>query len=123
MEEPDAEDFDAWDDDDYDDRIDDMPSDLRPQPRASDGKSYTPLLGKDKPRGYSSPQRPPAVRRTTSRMHERDPPEVVSSKATRKRYTYAACFLLLSLVSFTVQTETAVYIQHTLKWNKAYCML
>ena len=36
---------------------------------------------------------------------------------------YAAFFLLVSLVSFVVQTETAVYIQHELKWNKAYCML
>jgi drug/metabolite transporter (DMT)-like permease len=30
---------------------------------------------------------------------------------------------MLSLISFVVQTETAVYIQHTLGWNKAYCML
>ena len=43
--------------------------------------------------------------------------------ANRKKYTYAAFFLFLSLVSFVVQTETAVYIQHELGWNKAYCML
>jgi hypothetical protein len=45
------------------------------------------------------------------------------SSAVRKKYTYAAFFLLLSLVSFVIQTETAVYIQHELKWNKAYAML
>ncbi|RAL61039.1 hypothetical protein DID88_010135 [Monilinia fructigena] len=43
--------------------------------------------------------------------------------ATRKKYTYAAFFLSLSLISFVIQTETAVYIQHQLGWNKAYCML
>lgn len=36
---------------------------------------------------------------------------------------YAAFFLLVSLISFVVQTETAVYIQHELHWDKAYCML
>lgn len=35
----------------------------------------------------------------------------------------AGICLMISLVSFVVQTETAVYIQHELKWNKAYCML
>ncbi|KAF2151100.1 hypothetical protein K461DRAFT_228324 [Myriangium duriaei CBS 260.36] len=99
-----------------------MPSDLRPPPRHGDGKSQTPLLANDKPRDYASPHRPLAPRRSTSRFHERDP-ETSASKGTRKRYTYAAAFLVLSLISFTVQTETAVYIQHNLKWNKAYCML
>jgi drug/metabolite transporter (DMT)-like permease len=42
---------------------------------------------------------------------------------TRRKYIYASFFLVLSLVSFVIQTETAVYIQHTLKWKKAYCML
>lgn len=41
----------------------------------------------------------------------------------RRKYIYASFFLILSLVSFVVQTETAVYIQHELKWNKAYCMM
>jgi drug/metabolite transporter (DMT)-like permease len=35
----------------------------------------------------------------------------------------AGIFLLLSLVSFVIQTETAVYIQHELGWKKAYSML
>jgi drug/metabolite transporter (DMT)-like permease len=41
----------------------------------------------------------------------------------RRKYTYAAFFLLLSLISFTFQTELASYIQHDLGWDKAYCML
>lgn len=45
------------------------------------------------------------------------------SSATRTKYTYAALCLVLSLISFTVQTETAVHIQHVLGWNKAYCMM
>ena len=43
--------------------------------------------------------------------------------AVRKKYIYAGFFLVLSLVSFVIQTETAVYIQHELKWNKHYAML
>ncbi|RKF60903.1 putative duf6 domain protein [Golovinomyces cichoracearum] len=39
------------------------------------------------------------------------------------KYKYAAFFLLLSLISFVIQTETAVYVQHELGWNKPYCML
>jgi hypothetical protein len=42
---------------------------------------------------------------------------------TKKKWITAAFFLGLSLVSFVIQTETAVYIQHTLKWKKAYAML
>jgi len=40
----------------------------------------------------------------------------------RKKYTYAAVFLVLSLVSFTVQTELAAWVQRQ-GWDKAYCML
>lgn len=111
---------DIWDDHDY---HSDMPSDLRPPfNRPTDGKSQQPLLSSDKShQDYASGQRPPmATRRSTFR--ERDP-DLEAKKATRLRYTYAAGFLVLSLISFTIQTETAVYIQHTLKWNKAYCML
>ncbi|KAL2357325.1 hypothetical protein BJ546DRAFT_1024540 [Cryomyces antarcticus] len=100
-----------------------MPSDLRPSlHRPTDGRSQTPLLASkgDSARDYESPVRPGLTpRRSTFR--ERDPDSAKS--ATRQKYTYAAGFLLLSLVSFTIQTETAVYIQHNLKWNKAYCML
>lgn len=50
-------------------------------------------------------------------------PDTQAKLATRKKYTYAAFFLGLSLISFVIQTETAVYIQHELHWDKAYCML
>lgn len=103
----------------------DMPSDLRPSlHRPADGsKSYIqPLLSNgDKHHDYASPHRPPLTTRRSS-FKERDP-GLAAKAATRKKYTYAGCFLILSLISFTIQTETAVYIQHTLKWNKAYCML
>ncbi|KAJ5901908.1 hypothetical protein N7495_002436 [Penicillium taxi] len=46
-----------------------------------------------------------------------------ANRATRKKYMIALVFLLLSLASFVVQTETAVYIQHELHWDKPYCML
>ncbi len=45
------------------------------------------------------------------------------SSAVRKKYTYAAFFLLLSLITFVIQTETANYIQKGLGWNKAFAML
>ncbi|KAK4138988.1 hypothetical protein BT67DRAFT_368753 [Trichocladium antarcticum] len=43
--------------------------------------------------------------------------------AARKKYTLAAFFLVISLVSFTIQTELASHIQHDRGWDKAYCML
>jgi hypothetical protein len=105
---------------------DDMPSDLRPSlDRYHDGKSHEPLLsskdGEQHP-GYDSPPRPPLSRRSTAKFTERDA-ELEARRATRKRYTYAGFFLILSLISFAVQTETAVYIQSKLHWEKAYCML
>jgi drug/metabolite transporter (DMT)-like permease len=98
--------------------------------RPSGGFSHTPLLRDDKDgsRGradYESPQgsaRPPfAARRNTFRS--RSPTYVEPVNSTRRKYIYAAFFLGLSLISFVVQTETAVYIQHELKWNKHYAML
>ncbi|KAJ5418902.1 uncharacterized protein N7487_002452 [Penicillium crustosum] len=50
-------------------------------------------------------------------------PERDAAKATRKKYLVASGFLLLSLISFVVQTETASYIQNELHWKKPYCML
>lgn len=50
-------------------------------------------------------------------------PEHSAEQATRQKYMIASGFLLLSLASFVVQTETAVYIQHELHWDKPYCML
>lgn len=101
-----------------------MPSDLRPSlDRLNTGRSHhQPLLGSrdGQPGAYDSPPRPTLSRKST--FHERDP--VAEAKyATKKRYSYAAFFLVLSLISFAVQTETAVYIQSQLHWEKAYCML
>lgn len=99
-----------------------MPSELRASFHTpNDGKSHTPLLGSKRENGNGAALRPSDLRRR-SRFHERDP-DGEAKMATRKRYTYAACFLLISLVAFTVQTETAVYIQHNLHWKKAYAML
>ena len=107
--------FDDWDEHDAA-----MPSDLRPElERNGDGRANSPLLGHKADEGT---ERPPLSRRSTHTFHERDP-ESQARYETRRRYTYAGIFLALSLVSFTVQTETAVYIQHELKWEKPYCML
>jgi hypothetical protein len=100
-----------------------MPADALPP--LLRGKSQEPLLDPSRSPhstvGYDSPPRPaPASRRST--FHGREP-EVLARQATRRRYTLAALFLILSLVSFCVQTETAAYIQKKLKWDKAYCML
>jgi hypothetical protein len=99
-----------------------------PLHRPTDGRSHQPLLHKDDEErgrtGYDSPdltERPPLFTRSST-MRSRSP-DTQTKLATRKKYTYAAFFLGLSLISFVVQTETAVYIQHKLKWNKAYCML
>lgn len=59
-------------------------------------------------------------RRSTLRSRS---PATHARLAARKKYTYAAVFLVISLVSFCVQTELAAYVQHDLGWNKAYCML
>lgn len=114
----DDSDFDIWDDDVEDARgVNDseMPSDLRP------GRSSQPLLQSDK-HDDDDYERSASTNTRHSRFRERDS-EQLAKAATKKRYTYAACFLVVSLFSFAVQTETAVYIQHNLGWKKAYCML
>ncbi|KAF2014927.1 hypothetical protein BU24DRAFT_349228 [Aaosphaeria arxii CBS 175.79] len=96
-----------------------MPSDLRPDLDGDGEHAVAPLLGhKADDEGHSGER---GLHRHST-FHERDP-ETQARYETRKRYTYAGIFLALSLISFTVQTETAVYIQHELKWNKPYCML
>ena len=101
----------------------DMPSDLR---HSEDDKAHwrDPLLAHDRSRhSYDRPHASGGgISSRRSSFKERDPEEH-ADHTTRKRYLYAAGFLLVSLVSFAVQTETAVYIQHTLHWNKAYCMM
>lgn len=96
-----------------------------PMYRPTDGRSKQPLLPKDDlERGRTPPTAGPApsllTRRSTLRSRS---PDTQAKLAAKQKYTYAAFFLVLSLISFVVQTETAVYIQHTLKWNKAFCML
>lgn len=59
-----------------------------------------------------------------STMRSRSPrATAVEPNATRKKYTYAAFFLVISLISFCVQTELSAHIQHDLGWDKAYCMM
>lgn len=109
---------------DSDEGEEDMPE--RPTlHRPTDGRSQVALLKDERGRpSYDSPNgsaRPAfAARRSTFRSRS---PDFDAKTATRRKYTYAGFFLILSLISFVIQTETAVYIQHTLKWNKAYCML
>lgn len=91
----------------------------------TDGRSSAPLLKDEGGRiSYDSPNgsaRPPLMaRKSTFRSRS---PDLEGSRATKKKYTYAAFFLIISLISFVIQTETAVYIQDELKWKKAYCML
>ena len=112
--------FDAEADADADDEAD-MPSDLR-HSMEDKGSHRQPLLDGDKGRQSYEDDSRPSYSRRSSRFQDADL-EREAHKATRKRYTIAAGFLLVSLVSFIVQTETAVYIQHNLKWNKAFCML
>jgi hypothetical protein len=119
VEEDDDSDFSTWDDDVEDAsgaNDTDMPSDLR----TGRSSQNLPLLAGDKQGDYDEESAPTHTR--PSRFRERDS-EALAKQATRKRYTYAACFLVVSLISFAVQTETAVYIQHNLGWKKAYCML
>lgn len=109
--------------DSWDAPVTTMPSDLRPSLETPSGnRAHSPLLGHRTPstKSLEGSPRAPLSRRST--FHERDP-QTQAKYETRKRYTYAAIFLALSLVSFVVQTETAVYIQHELHWEKPYCML
>ncbi len=98
--------------------------DRPPMHRPTDGRSHLPLLKEEPGRpsydGDVNIRPGVTTRRSTFRSKS---PDSAGASATRKKYTYAAFFLLLSLISFVIQTETAVYIQHELKWKKAYCML
>ncbi|KAH6656091.1 hypothetical protein BKA67DRAFT_515391 [Truncatella angustata] len=71
------------------------------------------------------PDTPPAHRPNFSRrstMRSRSP-DMQAQMAAKKKYMLAAVFLLVSLVSFVVQTELGTIVQQDLGWNKAYCML
>jgi len=103
----------------------DMPSHSHTNGQTTSGPQRTPLL-KTKSEDYASSNHEPLHNldrpRRRSSFKERDP-EVLAKAATRKRYIYASFFLVVSLISFCIQTETAVYIQANLGWNKAYAML
>ncbi|CZT01015.1 related to DUF6 domain protein [Rhynchosporium agropyri] len=116
-------------DSDSDLDLEEMTDRISPIHLPADRRSQQPLLHKDDEErgrtGYDNPPDPPdrpALFTRQSTMRSRSP-DTQAKLATRKKYTYAAFFLGVSLVSFVVQTETAVYIQHELGWNKAYCML
>ncbi|CDM28657.1 hypothetical protein DTO013E5_911 [Penicillium roqueforti] len=101
-----------------------------PLHRPTDGRSQQPLLKDDRPRSrprssfgnYDTEGQPMLheSRRPTIRSKS---PERDAALATRKKYMVASGFLVLSLISFVVQTETASYIQNELHWKKPYCML
>ncbi|KAI5467183.1 hypothetical protein BGZ63DRAFT_345639 [Mariannaea sp. PMI_226] len=116
--------------------------------RHADGRSGTPLLHgqQDEERGRAgfapdhsqrsslassrdrSPYHPEMAQRPSrahSEMRSRSPltAMAVERNTTKKKYTYAAFFLAISLVAFCVQTELSAYIQHDLGWDKAYCMM
>ncbi|KAI1336658.1 hypothetical protein F5Y15DRAFT_198801 [Xylariaceae sp. FL0016] len=137
----------SFDIDDSDNGDEDHPNDMsggtRPSfMRPSDGRSGTPLLTKSDqdrsrsphnhsrksslnssdydPTSSAPPSRPTFSRRSTMRSRS---PDTQARLAARKKYTYAAIFLLISLFSFCIQTELGRYVQHELGWNKAYCML
>ena len=94
-----------------------------PSHRPTDGTSHVPLLkGEHGRSSYDAPVNG-AARPSRSSTFQSRSPDMDGSSSVKKKYTYAGFFLLLSLISFVVQTETAVYIQHELGWNKAYAML
>jgi hypothetical protein len=101
-----------------------------PLHRPTDGRSQQPLLKDERhgrlsqsSLGHGDAEGRPMLHHTRRPTIQSRNSEYDAAQATRKKYMIAAGFLLLSLVSFVVQTETAVYIQHELGWNKPYCML
>lgn len=83
--------------------------------------------GRRRTPSFSSSGRPSNPRCTTSTSLRSTTPVPLAAQAlhldTKLRYRLAAFFLLVSLVTFTVQTELASIVQHDLGWDKAYCML
>lgn len=68
------------------------------------------------------PLHPPTFSRQST-MHSRAPLAAAAEASARKKYSYAAVFLAISLVTFAIQTELSAHIQHDLGWDKAYCMM
>ncbi|KAK3326793.1 hypothetical protein B0H66DRAFT_513412 [Apodospora peruviana] len=94
-----------------------------PTPQASSSTAQAPsYLQPRSPSMYEdpTPSRPTFSRRSTMRSRS---PTTNARLEAKNKYKAAAFFLVVSLISFTVQTELAAYVQHDLGWNKAYCML
>ena len=100
-----------------------------PLHRPTDGRSQQPLLGgvlKDE-RGRPTHEVPngsarPAFHARRSTFRSRSP-DMEGTSAVKKKYIYAAFFLVVSLITFVIQTETAVYVADDLGWNHPYAML
>lgn len=99
------------------------------RPPTAEGRSQQPLLKEERRRpsiasalSAGDEERGRSALHGSRRLRSRTP-DYIAKNETRRKYFVAAAFLILSLVSFTVQTETAVYIQHVLHWDKPYCML
>ncbi|KAI5925192.1 hypothetical protein F4810DRAFT_92874 [Camillea tinctor] len=100
---------------------------------ASSGRPLSPLLKKPAPSSPGRPSLPPTPSVTTPsgerprfprrRSRSLSPVAEDAGASARARYTYAGVFLVVSLVSFCLQTELGRYVQHGLGWDKAYCML
>ncbi|KAI1874320.1 uncharacterized protein JN550_002899 [Neoarthrinium moseri] len=103
-----------------------QPDDERGRARYNHSRSPSPLLNRPTSSNSSQnatthpAQRPTFSRRSTMRSRS---PDTQAKMAARKKYVYASIFLVVSLVSFCIQTELAAYVQQDLGWNKAYCML
>lgn len=115
---------------DSQDSDDDMVVNRPPLHRPTDGRSQQPLLKDERhgrlsqsSLGHGDAEGRPMLHHTRRPTIRSMSPERDAAQATRKKYLIASGFLLLSLASFVVQTETAVYIQHELHWDKPYCML
>ncbi|RMZ91673.1 hypothetical protein DV736_g1112, partial [Chaetothyriales sp. CBS 134916] len=116
--------------DEFDDGSGPVDSDMAERRKGPRDHANTPLLESDasdlrgRPVSYETDRAAPSSGRVhRSAFRSASPTYATPPNLTRRKYIYAAFFLLLSLISFVVQTETAVYIQHELKWDKAYCML
>ncbi|KAJ5481952.1 Drug/metabolite transporter [Penicillium sp. IBT 31633x] len=114
--------------DDFD-SDDDMASSRPPLHRPTDGRSQQPLLKENHHRrspsnfGNGDAEDRPMLHHTRRPTIRSKTPELEAAQATRKKYIVASGFLVLSLISFVVQTMTASYIQNELHWKKPYCML
>ncbi|KAH7325879.1 putative DUF6 domain protein [Stachybotrys elegans] len=107
--------------------------------RDHDGASASPLLSKPSlergrqsydddqlsasGRSDSHMAHPPSFNQRRSNLRSRSPKEMAAAAAARKKYTYAGFFLVVSLITFCVQTELSAHVQHDLGWDKAYCMM